>query len=230
MTWLHRAVLGMVVVLLTSGVAWAGKEDGRVASEEGQSEQNLDTQHFKMLRSKNNTLCVYVRDLLTRDIIEGHKWYLSDRIFTAIEWEPIGEPWQPIAPWKEYNYYGEVARFDIDNDGVVDVVVRHETVDVKVHYMQLLILDPAQYKGPPKTEKALIKQAKGWVNVRGTDFWPFIFQKQAYLLSMQAELAEHSGDGFYGVERYVGGKVGKVSPAGEEGTDEVEVLCGIQRW
>ena len=106
MTCLHRTVLGMVIVLLTSGVAWAGDA-------------------YRLALSKREALCNAMLALVNADVKQYRKIrYETHTYFTDIPWVPADQ----ILGTKftsDYCRKLSVAKFDIDNEGHQDFVLKY---------------------------------------------------------------------------------------------------------
>jgi len=101
-------VLGIGLALLESRFVWA-EEEAR----------------YKIVMSKNQRLCTQVRDVLNDDLAQYGAGY-DPRKFGATIFSDIA--WTPIKGLEEgFNYSGAVAHVDINNDGIMDAVVRLET-------------------------------------------------------------------------------------------------------
>lgn len=100
-------VLWIGLALLDSSTAWA---DGDA--------------RYKVMMSKDKRLCTQVREVLNEDLINYGEGY-DERKFGAPIFSAI--VWTPIKGLEEgFNYSGAVAHVDINNDGMMDAVVRQE--------------------------------------------------------------------------------------------------------
>lgn len=100
-------VLCVAVLFATVGVAWAGKEA------------------YRLVISQNIELCSTMLKLINDDLREyGEIHYEDHEMFAAVKWEPLsnllGGKYQN-APCEIQN----VARFDVNNDGSQDLVVKY---------------------------------------------------------------------------------------------------------
>lgn len=121
--------------------------------------EDLDGKPFKLTMNKNKTLCSYVLDVLNEDVEKyGHGYNdrkFRDKVFTVISWTVQGS---------ECNYYGQVARFDIDNNGKPDVIVRQATGGVRdITFDQLFVFKEAEYPEAAKKVVGLEERAAGAV-------------------------------------------------------------------
>lgn len=151
-------VLGLWVwlVALNPEMGWAN-EDAR----------------YKIVMSKDKRLCTQVREVLNEDLINYGEGYDERKfgapIFSAITWTPIK------GLDEGFDYGGAVARVDINNDGITDVVVRQETSmgrDITVHH--LFVLSESQYPELAKKRGALENYPLIEIDVRkGYEFRAF---------------------------------------------------------
>ena len=99
--------LTLIFLLVMSGIAWAGKEA------------------YRLVISQDKELCPSMLKLINDDLREyGEIRYQDHEMFTAVKWEPLsnllGDKYQN-APCEIQN----AARFDVNNDGSQDLVVKH---------------------------------------------------------------------------------------------------------
>lgn len=110
-----------------------------------------DDAQYKIVMSKNQELCAKVRDVLNDDLGQYGPGYdprkFGAQIFSAITWTGLG------GQKEGFDYYGEVARFDVNNDGKMDIVVRQETSGLKDKTFQMLfVFEDDQYPELAKRE------------------------------------------------------------------------------
>ena len=116
---------------------------------------------YKVVMTKNDRLCSYMRDVLNKGLEQyGSRYHVgkfNDAVFAAFAWSSLGEG---------FDYHGEVARFDINNDGTTDVVVRQETSagrDITVQ--RIFIFKEDQFPESAKKRKELEHKAVGSVDL-----------------------------------------------------------------
>ncbi|MEY4527655.1 MAG: hypothetical protein RL768_1374 [Nitrospirota bacterium] len=99
--------LALVVLLLTCGVAWAGKEA------------------YRLVISQDKELCPIMLKLINDDLREhGEIRYEDHEMFAAVKWQPLSN----LLGGKYQNAPCEIqnaARFDVNNDGSQDLVVKY---------------------------------------------------------------------------------------------------------
>src|SRR5437867_9248922 len=149
---IKRVAVIVAFLVLTAGVAWASDES-----------------EYKVVMTKNDRLCSYMLDVLNKDLRTYGRGYdrdkFQDSVFQAISWAELG---------KDFNYSGKVARFDINNDGQVDFVIRQQTSGLKsVTFDRLFIFDQSQAIASIKTVRDLYEKSVGMVEFglqKGYDF------------------------------------------------------------
>ncbi len=194
-------VLAFVLVLVTVEASWA----------EGSPQ-------YKVVMSKNDRVCGHVREVLNKGLqqygVEYHTGKFMNAIFSAISWKPIGME-------EGFDYGGDMARFDINNDGQVDVVVRLETSGGKdINFMKLFVFDDAGFSRVGKSNRNLEEKSVGSVDASFVYIYPFIFDQTTYLLLMPSP--DRMEPTKFWVEQYKGGKVGYGSH------DRLGNVCFIQ--
>ena len=197
---MKRIILFFVVAMFVgAGVVWAN-----------------DRLEYKLTMNKNDRLCSHMRDVLNKDLraygrgYDSHKF--QDFVFQAIPWTERG---------KDFDYYGKVARFDINNDGQVDVVVRQETSGGKdITFDKLFIFNDAQYPAAARKSKDLEEKSIGFVDASFVYIYPFIFDKTTYLLLVTSPDSSHPQN--FEIAKYKGGKIGIGVPG------QLEDVCFLQ--
>lgn len=102
-------VLGFL--LLPGGVAWGGQYIS-------------DTYTFEMSMSKDEALCPAVMTELNRDLAQFKEIrYASHRNFPVVKWKRMADLGSKFGEDSEYRKW-QWARFDINNDHAIDLVVR----------------------------------------------------------------------------------------------------------
>lgn len=196
---MKRAILVVVFLFLTAGISSANGE-----------------LEYKVVMSKNDRLCSYMRDVLNEDVRAYGRGYhqqkFQDSVFQAISWTELG---------KDFDYYGEAARFDIDNDRRVDIVVRkYGEFGKNVTYSALFIFDEAQYPEAARKRAVLEDNSIGFFNLL-SDVHPLIFENTTYLLSAE-HLGRKGSYDFIRIAKYRIGKVDGLDPA------RLEEVCHVQ--
>jgi hypothetical protein len=98
---IRRVVFAIVLLLATTGVAWAGKEA------------------YRLVMSKDKELCQTVLNFFNADMKRYKEIHYDDDIFQVVKWKAIdlGE--------ETYGcYFLSHAMFDINNDGKNDLVIK----------------------------------------------------------------------------------------------------------
>jgi len=118
---------------------------------------------YKVVMSKNDRLCSHMLAVLNKGLEEyGPEYHVAkftDAVFSAIAWKPIGLD-------QGFDYGGDVARFDINNYGRTDVIVRLHTSGVRdVTFQHLYVFDEGRYPELPKKARELEDKAVGSVNI-----------------------------------------------------------------
>ena len=144
----HNLVLGLLVlwvglVLLETRISWADGDTG-----------------YKVVMSKNDRLCTHMLEVLNEELVQYGPKYdprkFTAPVFSKIPWTPLGEG---------FDYAGDVARFDINNDGQMDVVVRQETSGLKDKtFQRLFVFKEGQYLEAAKKRRELEEKAIGSVD------------------------------------------------------------------
>ena len=103
----------------------------------GAGEHN--TYEYKIVVSKDDKVCRYMLDVLNRHVAEDKKRYneLEDSTFEAIRWTRYG-----ISSDNKFNYDAQYAKFDINNDGHADIVVRWRHSTIKLIDVDTLYILP----------------------------------------------------------------------------------------
>lgn len=117
---------------------------------------------YTVVMSKNDRLCTHMRAVLNEGLEQHGPGYdvrkFMAPIFSAISWKPIGLD-------EGFDYGGAVARFDINNDGTTDVVVRQETSGLKDKtFQRLFVFEEGQYAGAARKRRELEEKAIGSVD------------------------------------------------------------------
>jgi hypothetical protein len=117
---------------------------------------------YKIMMSKDKRLCSHIHEMLNGDLINFGPGYDTRKfaapIFAAVSWTPIK------GLDEGFDYGGDVAHVDINNDGTTDVVVREETSmvrDISVHL--LFVFKEDQYPELAKKARGLEENSLGFV-------------------------------------------------------------------
>lgn len=215
-----KAILcGLLLVLSTASFVFAA---------------DLERKPFKLTMSKDKKLCSYMLEALNKDVEQyGHGYddrKFQDKVFTAISWNEQGS---------EFDYYGQVARFDIDNNGKPDVVVRQSTSGGRdITFDHLFVFTEIEYPEAAKKVVGLEERAVGAVVIEDYEFrnlrekrhrggpeqggtkhsegltsatyiYPLIFEGTTYLLLKTSPDIILHGRDQTVVAKYKGGKVHK---------------------
>jgi hypothetical protein len=78
-----------------------------------------DKDHYEAVVSKNSELCEYVLGVLNRHKDKARYGEIDDPTFTAIRWTKYGRPSD-----QSFDYGAEYSKFDVNNDGKVELVIR----------------------------------------------------------------------------------------------------------
>lgn len=153
----NNLVLGLLVlavglVLLETEISWANADTG-----------------YKVVMSKQDRLCTHIREVLNEDLAQYGPRYdprkFSAPVFSAIAWTPVGLD-------EGFDYGGDVAHFDINNDGTTEVVVRQETTTGRdISVKRLFVFKEDQYPELAKKRRELEDNVVGSVDLfKGYDF------------------------------------------------------------
>lgn len=165
------------------------------------SAEDFDRKPFKLTMNKNKQLCTYMLDVLNKDVEQyGHGYdpgKFQDKLFRAIPWVEQG---------RKFDYYGQVARFDIDNDGKEDVVVREETSPHNVTTMSIFVFSLSQYPEAAMRRRDLEHASIGFIDTVGTFIHPFVFDRSTYLLITRSPDSS-ALPSYFRVTKYKGGRI-----------------------
>jgi hypothetical protein len=171
-------VLGIGLGLLDARAAWADGDTG-----------------YKIVMSKDQHLCIHVREVLNEDLISYGPGY-DERKFAAPIFSAIS--WKPIKGLDEgFDYGGAVAHVDINNDGKTDVVVRQDTSGMKDKTFQsLFIFEEGQYPDEARKRRDLELKAVGSIDFYMTRY-DFLSLKPTVLESPPSMKGKTSYEGLY---------------------------------
>jgi tetratricopeptide (TPR) repeat protein len=119
---------------------------------------------YKLVLSKEDKVCTYMQNLMTRGVETYGRGYhtgkFTDPVFVAISWTDF-----PL---------GKYVRFDINNDGQLDLVIHQSTSGLKsVTFDRLFIFGQGQSSEAIKTDRDLYEKSIGMVEIglqQGYDF------------------------------------------------------------
>ena len=92
-------------------------------------------QTYALLMSKNDKMCNYMRDLMEADLHQfnrvyddGYRFVSTNDVFNAVPWKPARASLGLVGNEPPYTEDGQLesALFDLNNDGVLDYVVREK--------------------------------------------------------------------------------------------------------
>lgn len=138
-------LLGLGLVFFVAATSWA-----------------TEGAQYKVVMNKNDGLCTHIREVLNEDLSKYGPGYdprkFAAPVFSVISWTDIGLD-------EGFDYGGDVARFDINNDGTTDVVVRQETSGLKDKtYQMLFVFEDSQYPEAARKRRELEEKAIGSVD------------------------------------------------------------------
>jgi len=205
-------------------------------------------QTYALLMSKNDKMCNYMRNLMEADLHQiGRGYGTHDRfvstndVFNAVPWKPARASFENGGK-KHYTEDWQLkgALFDLNNDGVLDFVVRDQSMLSGLRVDRLYMLDQSNAnRANSLTIKELFESANqlSMDQVRyflssesGMDsasLWllsPFIYQDVTYIYMQSLYMDdEATALDFVVISKYLGGKFKRQT------TGRMEDVCYIQR-
>jgi hypothetical protein len=122
-----------IVLALFSYSAFADRPDNAAP------ERKPGVHQYKLIMSKEDKVCRYMLGVLNHHVAEGKTRYneLEDSMFAAIQWTRYG-----ISNDNKFNYDAQYAKFDINNDGHEELVVRWRRGSIKLIDVDTLYILP----------------------------------------------------------------------------------------
>ena len=211
---------------------------------------------YKIVMSKDDKLCNYMREVLDGDLKvdkQGvpHQSY-SHSVFSAIQWKKHGR----YDSDNTYDYGGWYTKIDIDNDNQVETVIRRNVAVSRSNYDNIFVIDPDHNRTDYKTLEDLKQGAEGGIvfgrsgydyvflsprtykdgPLKGKQYreglsqyvriYPFLFERNYYLLIHSNALGDYSADGAVRtlVTRYIKGFVRAAD------REKLEDLCYLDSY
>lgn len=202
---------------------------------------------YALVMSKNDEMCNHMRQLMNDDLEQFKRTYDShDRFVSSIE-EFKAIPWKSAKA--SFEAYGKVmyaedvegALFDLNNDGVLDFVVRDKSMLSGMRADGLYMFDSSvANRANALTTKELFEsknqiEIAGWLydlstplDGKARSLWllsPFAYHGTSYIY-MQSLYKNNGaiGGDFVAIAKYIGGKFVK-----REMTGKMEDICYIER-
>jgi hypothetical protein len=104
MQFIKQLVFGLLVFMISAGVAWAGERG------------------YQLVASRDSKLCARVLDAFREDVDDRWRLRYQHEIFRQITWKPVELRGQ--GPKTRHCSSLNQAMFDLDNDGQPDLVVK----------------------------------------------------------------------------------------------------------
>ena len=116
---------------------------------------------YQLVMSNDDKICEHVQAVLNKDIERYGPDYdqrkFADPMFTAIHWEPTSDP--------IFRYGGDYARFDVNNNGKQELVVRFRSSVKSRSIQDLFVFDSRTEAASLKTVKDLQEKSIGKIDI-----------------------------------------------------------------